>query len=725
MMKMKFAYILVSVVAVTILVAATGIVYASPQITVPPNCSGGNNNTQQLNLQIDDQDQTWGSSVSNTWTASNMDPGQTYAFTGSFAGLLSNTASTTQVTCDYLDTKGISDQMAQKLELTKCIYGGSLWTIDCLTGNYQIYATNTQGLLQGNCPQWKLMDVDGDGVITLYDLKNGPLNYLPLPNSNVTDSTKFQISTEFLETAKNNLQGDALNMNMYFTATSWDTSSNIGGISPTLMQLFLGQPAVLAKTCTSVTSSQNPSTFGQPVIFTAKVTGSGGIPTGTVQFQIDGTNFGSPISLTNGSASTAAISNLAVGNHSVTAAYSGDGNYAASTGTLCGGQTVKQIFESTSTITVWAWGLNKNGQLGDGTNNILSNIPVEDDLPTGVTAISAGDDFSLALTYSGTVWAWGCTNQANDNGVLGNGTNTGSQIPVQVSMPAGVMVTAIAAGHDFSLALISTGTVWAWGYGIDGELGNGTNTNSNIPVQVSMPSGVKVTAISAGGGYGLALTSVGKVWAWGYGIDGELGNGANTKSNIPVQVSIPSGTTITAIAAGHDSGLALVSDGTVFAWGYNGNGELGNGNNANSNIPVSVKIPAGITVTGIAAGYRHNIALTSGGAILAWGDNHFGELGNGNNTNSNIPVSVNMPIGSTVISISASGDNDFSLALTTTGTVWSWGYGIDGELGNGNNANSNIPVQVSMPVGSIVTTMAAGGSHSLALVTTSTIIYGP
>ena len=375
---------------------------------------------------------------------------------------------------------------------------------------------------------------------------------------------------------------------------------------------------------------------------------------------------------------------------------------------------------ATSKVMVWAWGLNGNGQLGDGTNNIFNNVPVEDNLPTGVTAISAGDDFSLALTSSKTVWAWGCTNQANDNGVLGNGTNTGSQIPVQVSMPEGVVVTAISAGRDFSLALTSTGTVWAWGYGVDGELGNGTNTNSNVPVQVSMPNGVKVTAISAGGGYGLALTSGGKVWAWGYGIDGELGNENNANSNVPVQVSIPSGTIITAIAAGHDSGLALVSDGNVLAWGYNGNGELGNGNNANSNIPVSVKIPAWIMVTAIAAGYRHNIALTSGGAIMAWGYNGNGELGNGNNTNSNIPVQVSMPIGVTVTAIAASGDNDFSLALTSGGMVWAWGDNYFGELGNGNNANSNIPMQVSMPAGPIVTAIAAGGSHSLALVSTTT-----
>lgn len=351
-MKLKFVYIFISVVAVAALVAITGVVYASPQTTVTPNCSGGgNNNGQQMNLQIDDQDQPWGNQISSTWMASNMAPGQTFDFIGSFAGLRTNVASTTQVTCDYQDTKAEPDHMAQKIELTRCIYVGNLWTIDCMTGNWQIFATNNHGLLTGNNTQWKLTDVDKDALITLYDLKNGPLNYLPLPNSNVTSSTEFQISAKFLSTAGNDLQSDSLNMNMYFTATSWDTSSNIGGISPALMQLFLGQSPAATSTC--VTSSQNHSSFGQSVTFTATVSpvaASTTKPTGSLQFQIDGTNFGLPVSLTNGSANSGGISTLSVGNHVVTAVYGGDGNYSTSTGTLSGGQTVKPATKSTSTL---------------------------------------------------------------------------------------------------------------------------------------------------------------------------------------------------------------------------------------------------------------------------------------------------------------------------------------------------------------------------------------
>ena len=345
MKKYKIVFIILAIAALVSLVAVTGIVYASPQTTVTPNCSGGGNNNQQLTLQLDDEDQTWGPGVNNTWSASNMAPGQTYAFTSNFVGILSSLPSTALVTCDYKDIKGIPDQMAQKMILTKCMYNTSLWSIDCLTGNWQIFAPASTG----NISNWKLTDFDKDGFVTLYDLEKSPLNYLPLPSSSVTNSTKLQISVEFAPTAGNNLQSDSLNMNMDFTATSWDKSSSIGGISPTLMQSFLGQPTVLATTCTSVTSSQNPSTFGQPVTFTANVTAQSGTPTGSVQFQIDNVNFGSPVTLTNGSANSTAIATLSVGNHTVTAIYSGDTSFVTSTGTLCGGQTVKPVLKSTST----------------------------------------------------------------------------------------------------------------------------------------------------------------------------------------------------------------------------------------------------------------------------------------------------------------------------------------------------------------------------------------
>ena len=160
------------------------------------------------------------------------------------------------------------------------------------------------------------------------------------------------------------------------------------------------------------------------------------------------------------------------------------------------------------------------------------------------------------------------------------------------------------------MALASNGTVWAWGDNDFGELGNGTNTSSNIPVQVSLPSGVTITNIAGGvSGHSLALASNGTVWAWGYGVNGELGNGTNTVSNIPVQVSLPNGVTITNIVGGAYHSLALASNGTVWAWGYNNFGQLGNGTNTSSNIPVQVSLPSGVTITNIAGGAYHILTL--------------------------------------------------------------------------------------------------------------------
>ena len=249
--------------------------------------------------------------------------------------------------------------------------------------------------------------------------------------------------------------------------------------------------------------------------------------------------------------------------------------------------------------TVLAWGDNVDGQLGNGTFT-TSNTPVEVSGLTGVTAIAAGGAFnhhSLALKSDGTVWAWG----ANSAGQLGNGSFTGSNTPVQTSGISGV--TAIAGGVSHSLALKSDGTVWAWGYNGGGELGNGTYTDNNTPVEVNGLSGV--TAIAGGGFHGLALKSDGTVWAWGYNVSGQLGNGTNTTSNTPVQVSGLSG--VAAIAGGGIHSLALNSDGTGWAWGYNLDGELGNGTYTDSNTPVEVSGLSGVTV--IAGGGFHSLAL--------------------------------------------------------------------------------------------------------------------
>jgi alpha-tubulin suppressor-like RCC1 family protein len=359
--------------------------------------------------------------------------------------------------------------------------------------------------------------------------------------------------------------------------------------------------------------------------------------------------------------------------------------------------------------TVWAWGDNADGQLGNGTLFNINVVPVPVSGLTEITAIAGGGHHSLALNNDGTVWAWG----SNDSGQLGNGTNTDSNVPVQVSGLTGI--TAIAAGWDHSLALKNGGTVWAWGHNGDGELGDGTNYWSNVPVQVSGLTGI--TKIAGGHWHSLALKNDGTVWAWGYNNYGQLGNGTNTNSNLPVQVSGLTG--VTAIAGCVSYSLALKDDGTVWAWGYNADGELGNGTNTDSYVPVqvvtSVGGPALTGITAIAGGYAHSLALKSDGTVWAWGYNWNGQLGNGTNTDSYVPVQVVTSFGGPALTgvTAIAGGYHHCLALKSEGTVWAWGYNGDGELGNGTKNRSNVPVQVSGLTG--ITAIAGGGFHSLAI----------
>jgi alpha-tubulin suppressor-like RCC1 family protein len=209
-----------------------------------------------------------------------------------------------------------------------------------------------------------------------------------------------------------------------------------------------------------------------------------------------------------------------------------------------------------------------------------------------------------------------------------------------------------------------------------------------------------------------ATPSVAK--AWGFNGDGELGNGTKTESAVPVAVSKLSG--VKAVSAGNRHGLALLENGTVMAWGANGQGQLGDGTTTKSAVPVAV---SGLKeVTAIAAGGDYSLALLKGGTVKAWGTNEAGELGNGTETNSTVPVAVSGL--SEVTAISAPGSGDFSLALLKDGTVKAWGINQFGQLGDGSTGGSSlVPVAVSGL--SEVTAISAGGAHGLALLKDGTV----
>ena len=307
-----------------------------------------------------------------------------------------------------------------------------------------------------------------------------------------------------------------------------------------------------------------------------------------------------------------------------------------------------------------AWGLNNFGQLGNDTT-ISSDTPVKVQLPPGtrVTSMRAGCGHSLALTTTGHVLAWG----DNSDGALGDGTTTSTGTPVMVKLPPGTKVKAIRAGCFHSLALTTTGHVLAWGFSGQGELGNGSILSSPEPVRVKLPRGTKVRAISAGSGHSLAVTTTGRLYAWGFNGDGELGDGTTTNADTPVRVKLPRGTKVTLTAAGEGQSLARTSTGKVLAWGDNTDGDLGNGTTTGSLTPVRVKLPRRTKVRGLFGGCAQSLALTANGHVLAWGFNHDGELGNGTTINSDLPVRVAIPAGLVAIAVAAGPEADHSLAI--------------------------------------------------------------
>jgi alpha-tubulin suppressor-like RCC1 family protein len=379
--------------------------------------------------------------------------------------------------------------------------------------------------------------------------------------------------------------------------------------------------------------------------------------------------------------------------------------------------------------TATAWGRNTSGQLGDGTTvgpekcegtEACSASPVAVSALNGVTAVAAGGGHSLALLENGTVWAWG----ANGSGQLGNGTTTGSDVPVAVSELKGV--TAIAAGGTHSLALLSNGTVVAWGNNSFGQLGNGTTKESNVPVAVSGLE--KVKAISAGNSFSEAMLENGTVMAWGDNQEGQLGNGTKESSHVPVAVSKLTG--VTAISAGGNHSLALLgASGKVMAWGENSFGELGNGKTEASAVPVAV-VGLSERVNTIAAGGEHSLALLSNTTVVAWGENNDGQLGNGSHTGpescgkslipcSTTPVAVSKLSGVTAVA----GGGEHTLALLKSGSVMAWGRNLNGQLGVGTSAGpevcsahanpcSTTPVPVSTH--GTAAGVSAGAEHSLA-----------
>jgi alpha-tubulin suppressor-like RCC1 family protein len=332
---------------------------------------------------------------------------------------------------------------------------------------------------------------------------------------------------------------------------------------------------------------------------------------------------------------------------------------------------------------VVCWGVNNNGQLGDGTTtDRWAPTPVTG-LDGGVVAVSGGWQHTCALTTTGGVLCWGL----NGAGELGDGTTSDRHTPTPVA-GLGSGVAAIAAARQHTCALKTNGGVVCWGNNQWGQLGDGTTTNRWVPTPVST-LGSGVMGVAAGGTHTCALKTTGGVVCWGDNFAGQVGDGTTADRWTPTPVyGLASG--VGAIAAGSYHTCALPTTGGVVCWGDNAYYQLGDGTQIKRLTPTSVSGLAG-GVAAVAGGENHTCALTSGGNVVCWGTNDHGQLGDGTQTNRPTPASVT-GLGSGVGAIAAGVAH--TCAITSAGAAMCWGWNELGQLGDGTTADRQTPTVV-------------------------------
>jgi len=314
--------------------------------------------------------------------------------------------------------------------------------------------------------------------------------------------------------------------------------------------------------------------------------------------------------------------------------------------------------------------------------------------PPPWASVSTHCCFTVGIRVDGTLWAWG----GNGHGQLGDGTRTSRTTPVRIGAAANWAYVSAGGGpgSDHTVAIRTDGSLWAWGWNDRGQLGDGTRTSRNAPAQIGAMT--NWASVSASFVHTMAIRTDGTLWAWGCNEHGQLGDGTTTLRTSPVRIGTDTNWASVSAGSGSEHTMAIRTDGSLWAWGTNDIGRTGLGmDTGNTLFPTQIGSEKNWAF--VSAGYRHNAAIRTDGTLWAWGRNARGELGDDTTTARVTPVQIGTASGWASVSVGGQQGAGaemagHTLATRTDGSLWAWGDNGRGQLGDGTTTSRNSPVRI-------------------------------
>jgi len=365
-----------------------------------------------------------------------------------------------------------------------------------------------------------------------------------------------------------------------------------------------------------------------------------------------------------------------------------------------------QVANQLITPELWNWGRNSYGQIGDNTTTNRST-PVTT-LAGGANwkQVSCGYNHTLAVKTDGTLWTWG----RNSTGQLGVNNTTNRLTPV-TTFAGGTNWKQVSCGSRHTTAIKTDGTLWTWGTNSSAQLGDNTSTNRSTPV-TTFAGGTNWKQVACGQDHTAAIKTDGTLWTWGRNLSGQLGDNTTTDRSTPV-TTFAGGTNWKQVAGGGDSHTAAIkTDGTLWTWGWNLFGQLGDNTTTSRNTPVTT-FAGGTNWKQISGGDLHTSAIKTDGTLWTWGRNLSGQLGDNTTTQRNTPVTTF--VGGTNWK-QVSGGDSHTAAIKTDGTLWTWGTNSSAQLGDNTVTTRSTPV-TTFAGGTNWKQVACGGYHTTAIKT--------